>query len=75
MKTSRNAVQIRKDDVDVVFKIRCDCSNTKRLVVRKLSPQLRVATLICAVTLKLKIRLILMLGKEVVPLLVRRLWV
>ena len=55
--------------------MRCDCSNTKRLVARKRSPQLRVATLIYAVTLALKIRLILMLGKEVVLLLVRRLWV
>ena len=75
MKTSRSAVQIREDDVDVVFKIRCDCSNAKRLVARKCSPQLRVTTLISAVALKLKTRAILTLGKEVVPLLVRRLWV
>ena len=75
MKTSRNAVQIREDDADVVFKMRCDCSSIKRAIVRKCSPQLRVAILISAVTLKLKTLLILMLGKEVVPLLVRRLWV
>ena len=39
------------------------------------SPQLRVVTLISAVTLKLKMRIILRLGKEAVLLLVRRLWV
>jgi hypothetical protein len=72
MKTSRNTVQIRKDDVDVVLEIRCDCSNIKYAIVRKCSPQLRVTTLISAVTLKLKMHLILMLGKEVVPLLVQR---
>ena len=76
MKTSRNTVQIRKYDADVLrFKMRCDFSNTKRLVARKRSPQLRVVTLISDVALKLKTCSILILGKEVVPLLVRRLWV
>ena len=75
MKTSRNTVQIRKDDVDVVFEMWYDCSNTKRVVTRKCSTHLSIVTLIRAITLKLKMHFVLMLGKEVVPLLVRRLWV
>ena len=44
---SMNAVQIRKDDVDVLkFKTRCDCSDIKKLTTLKFSPELCGVTLI-----------------------------
>ena len=46
-KTGLKTVQIRRDDVDVLnFKIRCDCSDTKKLTAPKISPQLCGVTII-----------------------------